>query len=193
MTPTREPMARHLALRRYKGLSNDVVNVCVSEVIEGVAAKIKKELTHICSDDHDSLLRGYGPSIKNFSWDTIWTELEQNTPCLLKLLSAIIPGNGKILQCTIICMILKNRYSRMALLQRVVSVMLYGNAVHKQVSLTDQQNVYSTTSQVHKNLQCMMLCVSHKLTLKLVDKINAGYNETPMSWREDLLPRIQVS
>lgn len=79
----------------------------MSEVIEALASKIKKELTHIYSDKHNSLLRGYGPSIKNFSWNSIWAEVEQNTPCLLKLLSAIILGGKKILKSTITCMILK--------------------------------------------------------------------------------------
>jgi len=136
MTPTREPMAKHLALRRYKGLSKNIVNVCVNEVIDAMAIEIKKELTHICPNNHNSLLRSYGPNIKNFSWDAISNELGQNTPCLFKLLSIIIPDSSKILQCTIICMILKNRHPKMSPLQQVMSVMLYGNAVHKQDSKT---------------------------------------------------------
>ena len=38
----------------------------------------------------------------------------------------------------------------------------------------------------------MMLSLSHKLMLMLVDKINVGYNELPIAWRKDLLPSIQI-
>lgn len=126
-------MAKHIARRDYRRLSKDIVNNHCNEVIKEVAKKIQTELTYICSDTHNSLLRGYGSCVRDFSWDATWNEFQQYTPSLLKLLSSIIPGSSKILQCTIICMILKHRHPKMALLQRVVSVMLYGNAVHKQV------------------------------------------------------------
>lgn len=126
-------MAKHIARRDFKGLSKDMVSIHSNEIINQVAKKIQAEFNYICSDTHNSLLRGYGLCVRDFCWDSIWNELQQHTPSLLMLLSNIIPGSSKILHCTIICMILKHRHPKMALLQRVISVVLYGNAVHKQV------------------------------------------------------------
>lgn len=128
-------MAKQLARREYKALSKSVVKSSPSETINEVARLVQQEFNSICSNKHNSMLRGYGASIKNFSWDAIWNELQQNTPNLVMLLSTISPNSSIILKCTIICMLLKQRHPHMALLQRVISVMLYGNAVHKQVSM----------------------------------------------------------
>ena len=38
----------------------------------------------------------------------------------------------------------------------------------------------------------LMLCMSHKGTLNVIDKVIKNYDATVCSWREDLLSRISV-
>jgi hypothetical protein len=106
-------------------------------VLKRVSFIIHKEMTDICSLHHNSVLRDGDDGVKYFNWDTVWVELAQKMPTLMKLLYTIITQrNGKkkkILTCLIACMILKGRNKQMALLQRVISVLLYGNGCIKQV------------------------------------------------------------
>lgn len=76
-----------------------------------------------------------GESIRNFSWNTVWIELQQQMPMFLSLLNAVGSQGNQILHCVIACIILKKRYQKMALLQKIVSVFLYANAVSKEVYL----------------------------------------------------------
>ena len=39
----------------------------------------------------------------------------------------------------------------------------------------------------------MMLCLSHKSMLKLIDRINESHDQLPLAWKDNLLPHIQVS
>ena len=75
--------------------------------------------------------------VKHFSWETVWLELLLNVPTLMKLLCCLVnkPEDKKPLLCTIVAMILKNRRNSMALVQRAVSVVLYGNGVGKKVQI----------------------------------------------------------
>ena len=65
----------------------------------------------------------------------MWDELKENVPKLVLLLSLLCPKGSIILRSTIICMLLKQSNPKMSLLQRVISMMLYGNGVHKEVCM----------------------------------------------------------
>ena len=130
MTPSRELMAKQLAWRDYCALSKAFVNACSNAAIEEMGRIIKM---HVCSNNHNSLLQSCATDINRFSWESIWEELEENTPKLVLLLSIICPKDSIILKSIVICMMLKQNNPKMSLLQRVTSVMMYGNAVHKSV------------------------------------------------------------
>ena len=71
-----------------------------------------------------------------FHWEAIRLELMQKMPTLMKLLLAVV---GKActkspLLCLLASMMLKSRHQHMGLVQRAVSVMLYGNGTAKQVN-----------------------------------------------------------
>ena len=72
-----------------------------------------------------------------FSWDTIWSELQKYMPRLVSFLQEIIPevfdGSHRRIIAMIISIILKYRNPKMCLVQKVVSVFLFGNSVHKKV------------------------------------------------------------
>ena len=63
-------------------------------------------------------------------------EFEQNVPTLVKLFCCLLPKADRKLVSFIIAVMLKQRCKHMCLVQKVVSVMLYGNATHKEVQLS---------------------------------------------------------
>lgn len=102
-------------------------------MVNALNNKIKGELSQICSTQHNSILATEGESIQNFSWNTIWIELKQKMPVFLSLLSAISSQGSQMVHCVMACTILKKKHQKMGLLQKIVSVFLYANAVPKQV------------------------------------------------------------
>ena len=89
----------------------------------------------MCSDKHDSILRDTREAVQRFHWDTVWLELQKNVPTLMSLLINLVrrPAESKPLLCLLASQIVKARHQRMGLVQRAVSVMLYGNGTAKQV------------------------------------------------------------
>ena len=54
-------------------------------------------------------------------------------PIFSSLLNAVESKGNQILQCVIACVILKNKYQKLSLLQKIISTFFYANAVPKQV------------------------------------------------------------
>lgn len=106
-------------------------------VITNISLRIKREMKAISSDAQDSVLRDTIEALKHFSWETVWLELNQNIPTLMSLLSQLIPNptEHKPLLCFVASQLLKSRHQRMGLVQRAISIMLYGHGTAKQVSL----------------------------------------------------------
>ena len=104
-------------------------------VLEAVVSNIKREIKAICSTIHDSILNDNHEAVKRFDWESIWLELNEKMPTLMKLLTSIVdnPNEKKPMLCMISSMILKSRRSSMALPQRAISLLLYGNGASKQV------------------------------------------------------------
>ena len=102
-----------------------------------VAKRVRKEMKEICAKTHNSILRDSHEVVKCFSWQTIWLEYVQKMPTLLNLLSNLVSDveKSKSLLCLIISMILKDRVKQMFLVQRGISVLMYGNGTTKQVCL----------------------------------------------------------
>ena len=89
----------------------------------------------LCSMEHDSILRDCNDGINFFSWETVYAELVRMMPTFMKILSIIITGNEskKVLMCIISSIVLKSRMHQMSLVQRAISVLLYGNGCTKEV------------------------------------------------------------
>lgn len=122
MTPMQKLQAKRIARKSYLSLCGALVKSHDDKVIKQLSRTIRKELTHICSLQHNSVLRSGYAQLKDFSWDMIWTELVRNTPTLVSLISVIIPRSSKAIKCTIMSIILKQRHRKMALLQRIISL-----------------------------------------------------------------------
>ena len=104
-------------------------------VISQVANKVKTEMKDVSSGRHDSILRDTVEAVKRFSWETVNLELTDKVPTLMALLSQLVPypSERKPLLCFLASVILKARHKHLCLVQRAVSVMMYGNGTAKQV------------------------------------------------------------
>ena len=74
-------------------------------------------------------------ALLNFSWEGIWDELQMYAPTLLNVISILVAETErhKPLVCFIASMALKQQHKHLSLVQRAVSLLLYGNATTKQV------------------------------------------------------------
>ena len=136
-TPNRKKTIASLSRRNYRAAATAFVNVELAKphMIAQVAKFIQEEMKRICSLEHNSILRSQHDQIKSFNWESILTEFEQNVPTLILLLRHLMPkADGKLLS-FIVAIILKRRCKHMSLVQRVISVMLYGNTAQKEVGV----------------------------------------------------------
>ena len=132
-------LAKQIVKRSYRSMAATAISAkpaTTNAVILGMSKRILKEIKQLCSLDRCSLLRDDVEAVKNFSWETVWGEMIQDLPTLVCLLQGLIkrPADHKPLISLIISMILKQRSSKVSLVQRAVSVLLYGNGTSKIVS-----------------------------------------------------------
>ena len=164
MTPNRVMAVKRIARRSYTSFSQTIVKLHSVRIVKSLGDIIKREFKNICSDQCESMLKGESESIKSFSWEKLWSELQQSMPTLVSLLTTITSSNCQPLVCTIISMLLKNKHQRMGYLQKVISAFLYANGAHKQVTtgiLFEHLKIF-TLLQIYKCLQPLMLCQSLK-------------------------------
>lgn len=136
-TPSQRKSIKRLARRSYKSMASGLVNSPTTgqNIVSRLTFNIRDEMKAISSQSYNSLLRDSVEAIKNFWWETVWQEMLKKMPTLMLLLSQIV---GQVedrhpMLCLIASMIIKSRHQHMSLVQRVVSVMLYGNGTAKQV------------------------------------------------------------
>lgn len=136
-TPTHKTAIKRLARKSFNAFaSGSITSPRTSKaLLSQLALKIKKEMKELSSDKHDSILRDTNEAVKQFSWETVSLELYKMIPTLMTLLALLVPNpdNYKPLLCTIASQLLKCRHQRLSIVQRAVSVMLYGHGTHKQV------------------------------------------------------------
>lgn len=101
-------------------------------MIRALAREVKKEMKAISS----STLFCNKMALANFSWSNVWVELVKGAPLLMNFLSSLVtnPVENKAMLCVVASMFLKNRNKSLALVQKCISVFLYGNGCSKQVN-----------------------------------------------------------
>ena len=139
-SPWRQENVKRVMRGSYISLTSSVVQSSrtADQVVLQLCRKIKEEIKLISSNEHNSILRDNHEGVKNFSWENIWEELVINVPTLVKIIASLIhdPSEDKPVVCFIVSIILKCRFRCMSLVQRVVSVLLYGHGASKQVIIT---------------------------------------------------------
>ncbi len=133
-TPWRKQSVKGLAGRSL--LQSKLTSEVGKETtITNVSRLMLKEISDLCSLEHDTILRDNIQAVKQFSWETIWLELLSKTPTLVSLFQHLIssPEKNKPLICLLISMILKRRPPKLSLVQPAISLLLYGNGTSKKV------------------------------------------------------------
>ena len=137
-TPTHKRGIQRLARRNYKSLASTMFTSAefTKSAMVKLTCRIRDEMQKMSSDAHDSILRDRIEAVKQFSWETVYLEYCKMIPTLIFFLESFIPNlkSKKIFICFVASLLLKCRHQRMGLVQRAISVMLYGNGSTKQVS-----------------------------------------------------------
>ena len=109
--------------------------------VNKVAQLIHLEVKKMCSHNVNSILRQTScEALGNFHWSNVIRELQQHAPTLMTILNACTKTrrykknrNGVIGMCA--ALLLKFRYNRMSLVQKLISTILYAGHNGKQVSV----------------------------------------------------------
>ena len=135
VTPSRRKAIKSLGRRNYKAAATSIAlgNKTKFYIVNSIACQIRREMVNICSLNQPSLLRGSNNCIKKFNWQAILSEFSLKLPTLLLLLKKILPKSDDKFLSFVISLIMKKRCKHMSLLQRVLSILLYGNGTSKQV------------------------------------------------------------
>ena len=138
VSPFSKKNVKRLARRSFYSLASSMATSShtSNQVLEQLCRTIRHEIKKISSKNHDSILRDSCEGVKYFNWDTAYTELAREMPTLMKILTTILGGKEsqkKVLMCLICSMVLKSRVRQMSLVQRAISVFLYGNGCTKEV------------------------------------------------------------
>lgn len=122
--------------KTYGVLSSSLTNSnqAGDKILLAIIKLLKSEMKKICSVSHDSILRDGYEGVKLFSWETVWQELMSNMPTLMAILTELVPQDKPVV-CLVASMLLKKRLPKMGLVQRAVSLLLYGNGTNKQVHM----------------------------------------------------------
>ena len=137
MTPQRKRAVSALARRNYRSAAFAYVSMNEGSrpLFSIVAKEMRAEMSNLCSLESSSILRDNHEALKHFSWKTLWLEYSLKVPSLVQLLQKLLPKADMKFICFVVSIILKKRCMHVCLLQRVFSVLLYGNGTGKQVQL----------------------------------------------------------
>jgi len=135
MTPVRKPFALSLSRRSYNACSEKAVNSNSFQepIIDSLAFKARKEME--CLNSQPSLLKDSPKALEKFSWNSLILELKETVPTLWSFLESLLPNVKQKFICFVISMLVKMQCMHLCQVQKVVSMLLYGNGVHRQVIL----------------------------------------------------------
>ena len=197
------PRVYHLTPKRKRAVKQAVRRSLVSSAKNQLADEencdamltvlkttVEKEIKQLSKRETRSIFQGSNQDLKSFSWDSVWKELMQSTPTLVRFISAIIPhaDYGEHLVCFVASMIMKKETQLMSFVQQAISVLFYVNGCSKQVTADPKHdcNIYSTVLQIYNCLQPLMVCMSHKETLRVVDSLAKDFDSDVTSWCSQL-------
>ena len=111
------------------------------EVVVALGREVCKEISMICSDSHDSILRmKTKTALELFSWERVWLELKTHAPMLVALLVQLLPPSKRksadvIHPALCICasILLKLRNNKVNVVQVMMAVILKAGHASKQV------------------------------------------------------------
>lgn len=135
MTPKRKRLVMSISRNCYKASSKKIIQCekLKTPVISALSKEVLNEMNITSSTNNATLLRGSNDELRHFSWEALWQEMQTKLPILFSFLQQILPKADKKFIAFLIAMILKKHCKHLSFVQRIVSVMFYGNGCHKQV------------------------------------------------------------
>lgn len=126
-----------LSRKNFRACGNKIVQSkeLQKPVLGALTRQVLTEMKSFSSSNNVTLLRDSDEALKQFSWESIWLEIQRKLPVLLSFLQQVLPKAETRFMCFLICMMLKNHCKHLSLVQRAVSVLFYGNGCRKQVML----------------------------------------------------------
>ena len=110
------------------------------EVVCALMSKAHKEITKLCSDSNDSILRmTTKPALEHFTWDRVWHELQHSAPLLLSLLTNLLPPakreavSIRPALCVCASIFLKVQNHKLNVVQTMIGLVLRAGHANKQV------------------------------------------------------------
>lgn len=105
-------------------------------MIRKVQTIVHKEVQSLCSNKVNSVLRR--ADIRNFSWDLLLNEVKMHAPLFYAIMQSCVHtttprDNKKPVMGICIAVLLKHRFHKMSLIQKIISVVLYVGHTGKEV------------------------------------------------------------
>lgn len=164
-TPKRSAMVKKCVRQSYPAMMKSLLSS--KETFEALLSKIEKliafELRGMSKLRQASNVMHGKESLLSFSWETIWTELSKCCPILMRLISVLLLASSgkeacnKPVTCFIASIVMKKRYHQLSLVQRAISLLLYGHGSSKQVTimLSSREKVWKC---LHIFCRCTIVC-----------------------------------
>ena len=207
MTPTRRRICKPL----IRGSRCALARRCLKDhvirkfITKGVGLSLQHEIASLCSDKVDSILLDKSvQALETFSWEVVMEEMKTKAPTLLSILESCTKTrkarkNRKAVIGIIASILCKHRRPTASLLQRLVSLVLYSGHVSKSVSFSSSDHIiashlhiHSILFQVYQRLQKLQLCLSHKQTLKVIDKMGEGFDAKVWKWKKEVEETMNI-
>ena len=143
LTPQRKHLGKAVARRSKKAIAAECMkdHTVKKHILKSVGKLVHGEIKKFCSDSANSILRRDDPQcIKTFSWESFSSEISKFAPVMKGILQAtckrrISRTDFNVVMCVCVALLLRNRNPRMNLIQKIISLILYGGHSSKQVSL----------------------------------------------------------
>ena len=178
MTPTR----KHIVKSLFHGSKRAFVRNCFknnelsNSIINKVGEIVQQEVATMCSSlKVSSVLQLPLHLYKEFSWNSLCTELKKHAPVLFQL--PLVHGKRRhnsepeITISTVVAIICKQRCNSMSLLEKLLSICLYANHTSKQVLLFNIK---------HHNNPCAIIIDVHQIAE--VDALYVSPNNNRSNW-----------
>ena len=123
---------KRLARRFYPSLASSLTKESRTSghvLCTSVYQIVKREMATPCGKQECSIIGSSLDAVENFSFSAVWCEMMKYLPTLTTILGQIKPDKKNKLPiiCLIVSILLKQRSRKMVLVQRMISLLLYGN------------------------------------------------------------------
>ena len=143
LTPQRKHLGKAVARRSKRAIAAECMkdHTVQKHILKLVGKMVHAEIKKFCSDGANSILKRDDPQcIKTFSWESFNSEVSKFAPILKGILQATCKArmsktHFNVVMCVCVALLLRNRNPRMNLIQKIISLVLYGGHSSKQVCL----------------------------------------------------------